>query len=292
MALPPHSRDKNVEHPSTYIVQDRSNEEELIRLDEQDRLITQLMGGLLPEHEEPGRLQRVLDVGCGPGGWLIDLAKAYPDISTLAGIDISGRMITYARMQAQIAQINERVDFQVGDALRTLEYPTSFFDLVHQRLGVSFVRTWEWPKLLSEYRRVCKPKGIICITENAMLPETNSPALRQLTELLIEALYHAGHFFTQESEGITRHLATLMRQYGVAQVQTRAYSLSYHLDAATQQAYARNAQRLFRTTLPFLRKWVKLPSEYQDLYQQMVEETQKSDFRATNTLISAWGIKA
>ena len=28
------------EYPSTYVVQDRSNEEEIIRLDEQDRLYT------------------------------------------------------------------------------------------------------------------------------------------------------------------------------------------------------------------------------------------------------------
>jgi ubiquinone/menaquinone biosynthesis C-methylase UbiE len=291
MDLPPRPREKNDEHPSTYVVQDRSNEEELARLEEQDHLITQLMGGPLAVPADPNRLQRVLDVGCGPGGWLIDMARTYPTISTLAGIDISGQIIAYARKQAQLALVSERVEFQVGDALRMLEYPTHFFDLVHQRLGMSFLRTWEWSKLLSEYQRVCKPRGIICITENALLPDTNSPALRQLSTFLIDALYHAGHFFTQESTGVTSHLAALLEKHGIARVQTEARTLVYHTQPATREAYARNVQRLFRTTLPFMRKWIKIPPDYQDIYQQMVDETRRPDFMAANTLVTAWGFK-
>lgn len=291
MAGPRDFRDQKQELPSTYFVQDRSNREELIRLEEQDRLITTLMGGLLPEQEDPERFQYVLDVGCGPGGWLIDLARAYPGIPTLIGVDISEGIITYALEQARAAQVRDRVDFQIGDALHMPRYPTNSFDLVHQRLGMSFLRTWEWPKLLGEYQRVCKPGGIIHITENALMPETNSPALRRLVELLIEALYQAGHFFTLESEGITRHLAPLMRQYGIRQVQTKVYPLFYHATPETKQAYAEDMQRLFRTGLPFIRKWIKLPPDYQDLYQQMLIEIQQPDFVATNRLTTAWGIK-
>jgi ubiquinone/menaquinone biosynthesis C-methylase UbiE len=291
MAGPRESREKKQELPSTYFVQDRSNKEELIRLDEQDRLVTTLIGGLLPEQKDPGRFQHVLDVGCGPGGWLIELARTYPGISTLMGVDISDRIITYARGQAKAAQVNDRANFQVGDALRLPKLPASSFDLVHQRLGMSFLRTWEWPKLLSEYQRVCKSGGIIHITENALMPETNSPALKRLVELLIEAFYQAGHFFTLEGEGVTRHLAAVMRQYGIRQVQTKAYPLVYHARPETQRAYAEDVQRLFRTGLPFLRKWIKLPSDYQEIYQQMVFETQQSDFTATNILTTAWGIK-
>jgi hypothetical protein len=34
------------------------------------------------------------------------------------------------------------------DALRMLVFPDAFFDLVNLRCGCSYVRTWEWPKLL------------------------------------------------------------------------------------------------------------------------------------------------
>ena len=284
------SREKKQELPSTYVLQDHSKE--IIRLDEQDHLITTLVGGLLPELKDPGSFQSVLDVGCGSGRWLTDLARAYPDISTLVGIDISERMIKYARGQAKAALLNERVKFQVGDALSKLAFPANSFDLVHQRLGISFVRTWEWPTLLDEYQRVCKPGGTIHILETNLLPETNSPALQHLAELLVEAMYQAGHFFTQEGEGVTRHLGSVMRQYGIAQVQTKDYILIYHNYPETLQAYVENVQRIFQTTLPFLRKWIKLPPDYQEIYRQMVVETRRPDFIATQMLTTAWGIKS
>lgn len=293
MASPRESREKKQELPSTYVVQDRSNKEELIRLDKQDHLMTTLMGGPLSEQEDPSGFQHVLDVGCATGGWLINLAREYPDISMLVGLDISERMIMYARGQAKAAQVNNRVTFQVGDALRMPGLPTNSFDLVHQRLGLSFVRIWEWPKLLTEYQRICRPGGIIHITESALQPETNSPALRQLFDLMIEAMYQAGHFFTQESEGVSRHLAVVMRRYGIAQVQTKVYPcIVDQTNPEVQQAYAENVQRIFRTTLPFLRKWIKLPPDYQETYRQMMIETQRPDFVATSTLTTAWGIKS
>ncbi len=66
------------EHPSTYFVQDRESKEELERVQLQDHMITAGMGGVLPEQPDPTSFQRVLDVGCGTGGWLIEVAKTYP----------------------------------------------------------------------------------------------------------------------------------------------------------------------------------------------------------------------
>ncbi|HEX7735476.1 MAG TPA: class I SAM-dependent methyltransferase, partial [Ktedonobacteraceae bacterium] len=138
------------EHPSTYFVQDRSNVDELTRLKIQDRLVTASMGGPLPEQSNPASLRRVLDVACGTGGWLLEVAKTYPSISMLAGVDVSGRMLEYARAQAAEQDLAERVEFIQMDALRMLEFPTGFFDLVNLRFGGSFLRTWDWPKLLQE----------------------------------------------------------------------------------------------------------------------------------------------
>jgi hypothetical protein len=52
------------EHPSTYWVQDRSDEEELTRLRLQDQMLTADMGGVLPEQPDPMVYRRVLDVSC------------------------------------------------------------------------------------------------------------------------------------------------------------------------------------------------------------------------------------
>src|SRR5215469_6219093 len=135
---------------STYFVQDRSNRDEMTRVRDQDQLLTTMMGGVLPEQPDPAKFEHVLDVGCGMGGWLIEVARSYPGIKRLVGIDISKRMVDYARQQVKAQQVGDRVEFYVMDALRLLDFPDDSFDLVNQRLGMSWVRTWEWPKLLDE----------------------------------------------------------------------------------------------------------------------------------------------
>src|SRR5581483_7279932 len=147
------------EHPDTYFVQDRSKEDEIIRLQVQDRLITMGMGGVLPEQVDPGSLGSVLDIGCGTGGWLIEMARTYPAIARLVGVDVSCKLLDYAREQAAEQGIGRRVEFCLMDALRMLEFPSASFDLGNQRLGMSYLRTWDWPKLLGECRRVLRAGG-------------------------------------------------------------------------------------------------------------------------------------
>src|SRR5581483_5338028 len=213
------------EHPSTYIVQDRTNEDEMIRLQLQDKLTTEAMGGALSEQENPGSFRKVLDVGCGTGGWLIELAKTYPHISRLIGVDVSDRMLNFARAQAAAEGLAERMEFLMMDALRMLEFPNEHFDLVNQRLGNSYLRSWDWPKLLQEYKRVAQQYGVIRITEGDIYIESSSPALTSLFDLVQAAFEAAGYFFTPGSRGVLNKLGDLLRRHDIHEVQTRAYIL-------------------------------------------------------------------
>ena len=282
--------DPRQEHPSTYVVQDRSNEEELTRLQVQDQMMTTGMGGVLPEQPDPTIFQRVLDVGCGTGGWLIEAAKTYPGMTRLIGVDVSSRMIEYARAQAEAQQVSDRVRFATMDALRMLEFPADYFDLVNQRLGASYLRTWDWPKLLHEFQRVTRPGGVIRVTETDGIAESSSPALTRLNLLMVQALYQAGHLFTAEGNGLISQLAHLLHQYGLKNVQTRAYTLEHRAGTPEGQHFYEDMKRAFRTMLPFLRKWTRVPDDYETIYQQMLSEIQQPDFVAPWNLLTAWGI--
>jgi ubiquinone/menaquinone biosynthesis C-methylase UbiE len=281
--------DPRREHPSTYFVQDRSNEDELARLRLQDQMTTMSMGGVLPEQPDPAIFQRVLDVGCGTGDWLIEAAKTYPGMSLLVGVDISSKMVEYAQAQAEAQRVSDRVRFRTMDALRMLEFPTDFFDLLNQRFGASFLRKWDWPKLLSEYRRVTRLGGVIRITEGDMAMESPSPALTRLFEIMLDAFYHAGHLFTPGSKGVTGDLAPLLRQYGLQQVQTRAHTVEYRAGTPEGQRFYEDMRLIFRTMVPFLRKWTRVPDDYETLYQQMLGEMQQPDFVTRGSLLTAWG---
>jgi len=280
--------DPRREHPGTYVVQDRSNQEELTRLHIQDQMITASMGGVLPEQAETARWQRVLDVGCGTGGWLIKIAQTYPDASLLIGVDVSRQMLDFARTQATAVQVEDRVEFHIMDALRMLEFPTHYFDLLNQRFNFSYLRTWDWPKLLQEYQRVVRPGGVIRVTESDII-ESNSPALTNLCELCLKALYQVGHFFTSHNNGVTSELAHLLHQHGLDNVQTRAYTIEYRAGTPEGKLFAEDMGHLFQTHKPFLAKWLRLSEGYEQLYQQMLHEIAQPGFVATWNLLTVWG---
>ena len=278
------------EQPSTYFVQDRSNKEEMTRLKLQDQLITTAMGGVLPEQADPTRFQRVLDIGCGTGGWLIELAKTCPTCQQLVGIDVSKRMVEYACEQAYHAR-QDHIEIHVMDALLLLAFPSGYFDLVNLRFGSSFVRTWEWPKLLLEMLRVCRPYGIVRLTEPAIPTQSSSPTYLLLCRLLQGALFGAGHYFEDTPTSITNHLAGLLHQYGGRHTQSKAHTLTFQAGTPEGQACADDIQYAFRTIRPFLAKWGCTPPEYDTLYQRTCEELQEPDFSATWDLLTVWGVK-
>src|SRR5437762_12869890 len=247
----PYPTEPQREHPSTYLVQDRSNEEEMARLETQDKLLTTGMGGVLPELPDPTILRHILDVGCGTGGWLREAAVTCPTIEKLVGADISDKMMQYARAQAQSVGLDRRVQFQTMDALRILEFPPESFDLINQRLGGSWLRTWDWTKLLLEYQRVTRPGGIIRITEANGFIEGNSPALMKLSKITLEVFYHSGRLFTASNDGITGQLARLMTQHGIQNIQTQAHDLVYRAGTVEAQYFYEDVTRFYHISLPF-----------------------------------------
>jgi ubiquinone/menaquinone biosynthesis C-methylase UbiE len=276
------------ERPSTYFVQDRRNKEEFTRVTIQDQMLTSSMGGVLPEQADPTIFHRVLDVGCATGGWAIEAAKTYPTMS-LVGIDISEKMIDYARARANAEHVADCVSFHIMDALSPLEFPSASFDLVNLRLGVSYVRTWDWPRLLGEFQRVTRPGGIVRLTEGEVAENDCSPALTRLHHLLRQAFHNAGNFFKPQNDGLTSELVSLLTRYGLQNVQTSLHSLVYRAGTPEGQHFAEDMQHLYRTLRPFLQKWTRIPDDYDAIYRQALVEMEQPDFVATWRFLTAWG---
>jgi ubiquinone/menaquinone biosynthesis C-methylase UbiE len=280
------------EHPSTYFVEDRANQEERDRLEAQDAMLTVGMGGVLPELDDTQHICSVLDVGCGTGGWLMETAKMYPTIERLVGVDISSKMLAYARDRATAQHLDGRVEFRVMDALRVVDFPAASFDLVNLRLGASWLRIWEWPKIFAECQRVCRSSGVIRMTESNVVIESNSPALTRLGDIVLEAASRSGRLFTSGGDGVTGRLAHLMTQHGIENIQTRVHTLVYRAGTNAHQSFSEDMARFYRVALPFLQKWANVPGDYQEIYQQAKEEMLSPRFEATWTFLTAWGTRS
>jgi SAM-dependent methyltransferase len=107
----------------TYFVQNRSNWEELHRLHIQNHLLTTGMGGVLPEQPYLTLFRNTLDVGCGTGAWLIEVAKALLTSTRLIGGDASSIFIDSAQDQAEAAGVSDWVEFHTMDAFHRLKVP-------------------------------------------------------------------------------------------------------------------------------------------------------------------------
>ena len=273
----PHSLNTEKENPNTYFVQKSLDIIEQERLLAQDRITTSQTGGIFPEQENLSSIQRVLDIGCGPGGWIFQAAHQYPTMS-FVGIDISKKMIQYAQQEAIQNHLTERTDFHVMDALRMLEFPDQSFDLVNLRFGVSFLRTWDWPKIVSEMLRVATfPHGILRISESDIGGVSSSRALDEYQALIVKAFYKAGHFFEAEPDGLTSHLEQEFKKKGLTPqrktvvVETRPSTPGFS-DFVTDMKLA------FKTITPFLVKWGGPSIQYDELYQRVVEELHDPGF--------------
>lgn len=282
-----HRSKSRKERPSTYIIEDRSNRDELIRLRIQDRLTTAQMGGVLPEQTDPSAFYNILDVACGTGGWLIETAKTYAHVSSLVGVDISNNMIDAATHGAEVQEVDDRVQFLLMDVLDSLTFPDDTFDLVNQRFAMSFLRTWDWPKLLQEFRRVLVPGGVLRLTEVDTESEgSSSPTLLRMNRWLGEALFKSGHYFER---GITSELKPLLTMAGYAEVQVLARKMEFQAGTEMGDLFIENMEKLYKTAQPFLRKWVKLPDQFEPLYQQLVEELRQPGFFLCGYLTTVWG---
>src|SRR6266700_5789107 len=110
---------------NTYII-DATSPVEMSRLIDQNRLMTQAIGGALSDLLPLAKDANILDLACGPGGWVLNLAFEHPCME-VTGIDISEPMIRYAQAQADVLnRINAH--FFVMDVTNPLPFPDASFD--------------------------------------------------------------------------------------------------------------------------------------------------------------------
>jgi len=98
---------------------------------------------------------RILDVGCGTGNFSLKLARLGCSVT---GIDISEKMLTFAREKAQKEQLP--VEFMPMDA-SDLEFPEEAFDAVVSIVVLEFMQNQQ--KTLDEMFRVLKKGGKLLV---------------------------------------------------------------------------------------------------------------------------------
>jgi ubiquinone/menaquinone biosynthesis C-methylase UbiE len=120
-------------------------------------------GALLFDHLEIRRGIRGLDVGCGTGFPLIELAHLHGPSSHFTGIDIWVDALERARVKLERHGLTS-VDILETD-VASMPFPNAHFDLVVSNIGINNVP--DAPAALLECRRVAKTGARLVLTTNA-----------------------------------------------------------------------------------------------------------------------------
>ncbi|QBD82796.1 class I SAM-dependent methyltransferase [Ktedonosporobacter rubrisoli] len=284
--------DKSIDQSNsgnTYVA-DPNDLKEMARLIQQDRALRSLTPPIFTD-EEWNLFHRVLDIGCGPGGWVLDMAHLHPH-SRFVGIDISEQMLGYARMLAQ-AESRENVEFLNMNATQPLAFPDASFDYVNGRFLYSFVTPQHWPLLLRECIRILRPNGRILVADYEAEYST-STAVERLSAFLTKAGTLTGRSFSEtgRSSGLCVVLQNLLRDAGFQQVEMKPYFIEFAPQNPGFKNWRDDFLLMSHTFSTFVASaGFTTQEEIRSLVDQALQDFNDAHFSAISLQVIAWGVK-
>ncbi|CAG8622997.1 13841_t:CDS:2, partial [Ambispora leptoticha] len=145
-----------------------NDDEEADRLLQVHKAVKNIWGDLFysPVKEKLRQGAEVVDVGCGPGAWVLDMAQKYPN-SNFVGIDFSPIFPTEG--------LPVNVKFVRCNLLDGSPFEDAYFDFTHQKfMSVSYTEEQWKEKVIPELLRITKPGGWIETVEGDVIIHVNS----------------------------------------------------------------------------------------------------------------------
>lgn len=275
---------------------DAENASEISRLIARNAFLYEALGGPFPERKNLDGITRILDIGCGPGGWARDVAAQYPD-KVIIGIDISDMVLSQARQFVQNASQNtslQHVSFIEMDALEPLQFPSEDFDLVNLRAAVEFIPQDKWQSLLQECYRITRPGGFIRFMEADRMLLTNQPSFERLHALYSHLLKERGYGFSSDGQtfGITPMLGKLLHNAGYHNIDIHPCALDCSYGTLFQANYRRIIEMRFeKIQSQLLERAEAALQDLSILYARFLQELNNKDFCGITYPLIFWAQK-
>ncbi|KAI8804945.1 S-adenosyl-L-methionine-dependent methyltransferase [Cladochytrium replicatum] len=176
---------EDLDDPNVYVPMMQKSKFKITAQSDSKDLSHQLICHLFDGHNAPfvpeallRRGLKVLDVGCGSGNWVMEMADAYP-LGEFVGLDVRT-----GDWDSEREESLSNLKFVRGNVLKRLPFEDNTFDYVHQQHLLSWVPEGLCPYVIAELTRVLKPGGYIDLIETPILPTLPTSSTTRRTDRL------------------------------------------------------------------------------------------------------------
>lgn len=166
--------------------------------------------------------ERVLDVGCGVGDDVFDLASRVGPSGHVTGVDLSASFIEEARRRAE--RRNLRVAFDVGDS-QEMQFADGTFDAVRTERMLMHVPDPE--RAFAELVRVVRPGGRLAVFDMDWDSQFCDSPHRDVSRTVARALSNG-----IRNGQIGSALPRMFRQHGMADISVIFHTVTIDLEIA------------------------------------------------------------
>ncbi|KAF9364601.1 hypothetical protein BGX34_001015 [Mortierella sp. NVP85] len=251
--------------------------EEVDRLHLQHYIFKMVMGNKNIHVPIPKEHGRVMDLGCGPATWTMDMATELTTVN-FVGVDIS------PIFPAAIHPRN--CSFSKENLLQGTSQPDNSFDVVYQRSVSPGFTPDNWKQSVQEAYRLLKPGAWFESVESDVTVNDAGPATAQCFSLmqLSMATRHV-------DPTVVRSLDKIMMETGFVDVQVKEYVVPLgEWGGKLGQLWNQNIASILETTKPHLAKAGRISeAQVSEMTQAMAKETK--EYRAYQIIYVAYGRK-
>ncbi|KAJ6477150.1 S-adenosyl-L-methionine-dependent methyltransferase [Mycena vitilis] len=158
------------------------------------------------------RSDNVLEIGTGPGFWVMELATTLDPSMPIVAIDVESRLFP------TVTPVN--IEFRVESATNLPPGWSDTFSLVHQRLLMLALQEPEWHKDIQEIYRVLRPGGWVQLAEYTAWHEgkyPGKPCMEKLTAIFRRVAEARGLFVD-----CAYHIPRMLEETGFVEIQSES----------------------------------------------------------------------